>query len=49
MIYFIYSRHSTEARAYDALENYFAEDIICDGERPKIEKHYKYWCVMFPG
>jgi hypothetical protein len=48
-IYFPYSRHSTRARAEAALESYFAEDIISEGERPRIEKHGKFYCVMFLG
>ena len=48
-MYFIYSYHSTRARAEAALESYFAEDVICEGERPRIERHGKSWCVMFPG
>jgi hypothetical protein len=48
-VYFIYSYHSTRARAEAALESYFAEDIITEGESPRIEKHGKSYCVMFPG
>ena len=48
-MYFIYSYHSTRARAEAALDAYFAEDIICEGELPRIERHGKSWCVMFPG
>ena len=49
MVYFVYSTHSTRERAELALESYFAEDIITESERPKIEKHGKYYAVMFPG
>ena len=49
MLYFVYSYHSTRARAEAALDSYFAEDIITEGEQPRIEKRGKSWCVLFPG
>jgi hypothetical protein len=50
--YFEYSRHATRDAAEDALASYFAEGIICEGERPKIERvrrGKRPWLVMFPG
>ena len=48
-MYFIYSSHSTRARAEAALDGYFAIDLITEGERPMIERRGKCWCVLFPG
>ncbi len=47
--YFPYSWHSTRAKAEAALESYFAQDIVSEGERPIIERRGKNaWAVMFP-
>lgn len=50
-MYFAYSYHRTIEAAQIALENYFAEGIICEGERPRIEwcAARKRYAVMFPG
>ena len=57
---FAYSVHKTRDAAEQALENYFAESIICEGERPFIKSERRVtrdqtalyrtvYCVMFPG
>jgi hypothetical protein len=48
-----YSRHSTEQKARDALENYYAEGIVCSGERPRVvlvvdhHQRLRYYAVEF--
>jgi len=48
MTYFAYSTHKTLDAAELALEDYFADGIICEAERPHIKRIGKRWCVMFP-
>jgi hypothetical protein len=47
--YFVYSSHRTREQAETALEDYFADGLICEGERPFIERRKGRYCVMFPG
>ena len=52
---FIYAQFETKFQAEDALERYFANGIICESEKPYIERRkLSNWkapryCVMFPG
>ena len=59
-MYFVYSQHKTREHAETALEGYFANGEISEGERPKIETQRRVardqaalyrtvYCVMFPG
>ena len=59
-MYHIYSQHKTQELAEVALADYFASDIVSEGEFPKIEKQRRVardqtalyrtvYCVMFRG
>jgi hypothetical protein len=39
---FIYSCHKDYDTAADALESYFAEGLVCEGEQPHIETRPSY-------
>jgi hypothetical protein len=50
--YFAYSRHATRTLANNALDDYFAQGLICEAEQPFITKcgrGKRPWLVMFPG
>lgn len=44
----IYSNHSTRDRAENALEDYFADGEVSEGERPMIRNIKGRFCVLFP-
>lgn len=57
---YAYSIHKTRDAAELALESYFAEELVCKGERPFIKSERRVtrdqtalyrtvYCVMFPG
>jgi hypothetical protein len=48
-VYFAYSWHRSHAKAEAALEEYFSSGIVSWGERPRIERRGRFWCVMFQG
>ena len=45
--YYAYSWHSTRQKAEDNLENYFAEGIVSEGERPRIRFERGMYGVEF--
>lgn len=47
-MFYTYSRHASRIGAEIALENYFAEGTVCEGERPRIRyERGKGWLVEF--
>lgn len=46
---FSYSSHRTRETAEAALEEYFADGEICEGEHPQIVKHGDRFYVMVDG
>lgn len=46
---FAYSWHASRENAEDALEEYFADGEVCEGEHPRIERRGDRWVVMVDG